>query len=138
METNITQIVFEYEDNGNLTEIALGGEIEEEHKRLLEQMTWGGFYRNHTIFINKFLRPDLSINLEKLELAVTLAIKHLESVTEYHNPILLFIGGIEEYYELRGIQDKPLNKKEEYYFVRGFMQAVADNESYKKVTVNYL
>lgn len=137
METRVNHIVFEYEGE-NLPEIEMDGSIDKEYRPLIEEMIWGGFLQDNALYIHKFLRPDLSINLEKLELAVSLAIKYLDSKTPFDDPIFLFIGGIEKYYELRGIQDKPKNKKEEYYFIRGFMQAIADNECYKMVAVEYL
>lgn len=137
MESKITELVFEYDKEGDHPVVDMDGSIEQPFQELIIQMVWGGFFGNGTIFIDKFLREDLSINLEKLELAVILAVRYLESKTAFHEPIFIQIGGIEKYYELRGIQDKPLNKKEEYYFIRGFMQAVAENESYKKAYVEY-
>src|SRR5512147_3252716 len=99
METNIDYKVFEgggYPVDENLLE-----NITEEQRQLFIECMKSGHYIDG-IDISRFLREDLSINLEKLELAVILAVTALESNSPQED-VTLKLRNLQEYYSLRGI-----------------------------------
>lgn len=134
--STVRNIVFDYEQKeprAVFTDI-----FDEDTNILLSEMFWGGWFNGSTLFIEKFLKEDLSINLEKLELAVTLAIRWIETNTKFDDPLSLYIGGLNRYFNIRGIQENFSQKKEEFYFIRGFVKAIAENETIKPVNVDYI
>lgn len=134
--STVRNIVFDYEQKeprAIFTDI-----FDEDTNILLSEMFWGGWFNGSTLFIEKFLKEDLSINLEKLELAVTLAIRWIETTTKFDDPLSLYIGGLNRYFNIRGIQENFSQKKEEFYFIRGFVKAIAENETIKPVNVDYI
>jgi hypothetical protein len=134
MDTNIRYILFPYNSEVHIFELKDNDMWSTE----LKEMFWGGFFDGKSIYIDKFLRDDLSINLELLEVGVNFAVDYLDVVTPFDDPITLQINGLNEYYELRQISDKPKNKKEEYYVIKGIVDAVANNESIKPIKVKYV
>lgn len=137
MDTNVNQPVFEYDPEEHVFEVP------DEYSWALEfnflkEMFWGGYFDGDAIHIYKFLRDDLSLNLEKLELAVYNAVDYLQGVVPFDDPITLYIQGLPQYYQLRGISELPKNKKEEYYVIRGIVHAVANQESVKPIKVEYV
>jgi hypothetical protein len=100
-------------------------------------MIRGEYCYSSYLDISKFLRPDLSINLELLEIAISLLVEFLTVYLDYDTPISIGIRGIDKYYELRGIIDNEKQKKEEYYFIRGFIKSFAQTETNRKVNVEY-
>jgi hypothetical protein len=104
----------------------------------VKEMFWGGYFDGDAIHIHKFLREDLSINLEQLEVAVIAAVGYLEGVVPFDDPITLYIDNLKLYFSLRNILDKPKNMKEEYYVIRGIVEAVANQESIKPIKVQYV
>ena len=94
---------------------------------------------NNGIIISRFLDENKMIDLEKLELAVTLFVPKLEFSDNFKVPIYLFIRDLDGYFETRGITpDRQDRIKEESTFILGFCQAVADEASYKrKIIVEY-
>ncbi len=127
MESRVSDIVFEPED---------GGEYSPD---IGNQLYRSGYVDGwSTIRIQRFLKPDLSINLEKLELAVTLLVAHLRDNQNFDEPLSLNISGFKEYCEIRNISENFSQKKEEFYFIRGFIQAIAENETLKPVTVDFI
>ncbi len=79
------------------------------------------FIRDGSILdISKFLRDDLSVNLELLELAIEIIIS--DNFKE------IFVEGWKDYFEIRGVFD--LDKKtEELKFLSKFMEPVVEEFS---------
>ena len=139
MKTNIQyESIFPRENESPDGEFVPFPNTDEERYYLFHTMYWGGYFNRESLDISKFLREDLSINLERLEIAVSLIVEYLEAVTPFDDVLRLWISGIDKYYFLRNITDKPHNQKEEFYFIRHFIQAVADNESVKSIKVEYV
>lgn len=137
MDTNIQYKIFPYDPEVH------DYELDESYAKLgdyenLKEAFWGGYTDGKAIYIHRFLREDLSINLELLEVAVILLTEYLEMTTPFDSPITLYIDSLKQYYELRGITDKPKNMKEEYYVIRGIIDAVANNVSVKPIKVEYV
>jgi hypothetical protein len=70
---------------------------------------------------SKFLRDDLSINLELIEFAITSIVQDGADIVYLYN--------IEDYYKLRGIQLDERRRKEESGFILGFCRAIANEIS---------
>ena len=70
--------------------------------------------------ISMFLRDDLSLNLELLELALD----YIVGVTN-----ILFIYDIDSYYKLRGIELNAKSRNEENRFILGFCNAISNEHS---------
>lgn len=131
METNIHyEDIFPYNPEVHIFEVE-ESEVIQDDLEFLKPMFWGGYFDGKTIYIDKFLREDLSINLEKLELAVIVATNYREIVTSFDDPVCLYIDGLQTYYELRGITEMPKNMREEYYVIRGIIDAVANHVALK-------
>ena len=79
-----------------------------------------GAIKNDTIDVSKFLREDLSINLELLEIAIK------EIVDGYHD---LYVTGFSHYFKARKIQDKLERQVEEVIFIYEFTKAAANELS---------
>ena len=139
METNFHfEEIFQYNKDAVLSEIPGVVKMDEERYELFSAMFHGGYFDGVCLDISKFLHPDLSLTLEKLELAISLALEYLEVNSDYDTPVFLGIKGIEKYYELRGIQKNILQQKEEYYFIRHFIRAFCKHETVRKVIVEYV
>jgi hypothetical protein len=138
METNIQYPVFDYNFEVHIFEIPEDAKEWATIMPFIPELFWGGYFNGTTLFVDKFLRHDLSINLEKYELAIICAVNYLDIATNFDDPITLYLGGLQQYYELRGITDKPKNKTEEFYVLRGIADAVANNEAIKPVKVEYV
>jgi hypothetical protein len=94
---------------------------------LLTGMMTSGHYTETGLNMSKFLRDDLSIDLEKLELAVATLVHAMEINLE--DDATLNICGMDGYYSLRGIVDNEKQIKEEKSFILAFISRVAMNES---------
>lgn len=137
MKTSINYEVFEHEESDeNLPSYLYP--VSDDMQKIAREMVLGKYAEGNLIHIEKFLREDLSINLEQLEIAIILTTKWVEANTPFDDPLYIYIAGLEKYYEVRGIQDKPINKKEEYYVIRGIVEGVANNETFKPVKVEYV
>lgn len=79
------------------------------------------------LYVWRFLNTDLTINLEKLEFAVTLAVNMLEANSE--DDVTLRLRGLEDYYKVRGIAGNPQREREERTFLLGFITSVASEAS---------
>jgi hypothetical protein len=104
---------------------------------LFLQFCEDGIIENNTINADKFLDSDITIDLEKLELAIIMLINNLEKSGKVESPIYINIGNMEEYVAIRGLTD--LDKIiEESAFIIGFCQAIAtENEIDKEVIVRF-
>lgn len=131
METNIKYKVFEgggFFVDPNL----LDGLNYDEREIWIEAMNSGHYADG--IDVSKFLREDLTINLEKLELVVTLAVKALE----FNSPkedITLNLINLNKYYEIRGVVDNEKQGREERTFLLGFISAIASEASVRDTLV---
>jgi hypothetical protein len=72
------------------------------------------------LVISNFLRNDLSLNLEMMELA-------LSYLAESTN--IIFLYELDTYYKLRGIELDDDRRKEESRFILGFCTALANEHS---------
>lgn len=72
------------------------------------------------IDISKFLREDLSINLELLEIAISLIINNLSDI---------YIYGLGDYFKFRNIEDKDDKKMEEIVFISNYITKVSNELS---------
>jgi len=125
METNLKYKVFE--GSGYFVEPKLLTNITQEKRELWIECMNSGHYSNG-IDVSKFLKEDLSINLEKLELAVTLAVTALEANSPDED-ITLNLINLNEYYRLRGIEGNLGKEREERTFLLGFISSLAGEAS---------
>jgi hypothetical protein len=72
------------------------------------------------IDISKFLREDLSINLELLEVAISLIVDTRPN---------FYIYGIDEYYKIRKIEDNKTSLIEETTFIAKYIESVVEELS---------
>lgn len=108
-------------------------ELSEHSKDITQQFLESGYFENSTLKMDRFLDADKTIDLEKLELAIILAIGHLEKSVKIENAIYVFLGNMGEYFTRRGIDLKDIEQiTEECSFILGFCQAIADEESNDK------
>ena len=124
MESSIKFLVFEGE--GGEVDPNLLENITFEQRQLVEEMMRSGYYQDG-IWINKYLEQDLTINLEKLELAVNLAVLALEANSE--EDITLKLRGLDQYYKFRGIEGNEKQQREERTFILGFASSIAAEAS---------
>lgn len=124
METNISYAVFEWGDYPVKEELL--DHMTEEYRQLARNMMSSGYYVDG-LYIWKFLNTDLTINLEKLELAVILAVTMLESNSE--EDVTLNLRGLDDYYKARGIEGNEKQEREERTFILTFVSAIASEAS---------
>lgn len=125
METNVNYKVFE--GKGFPVDEALLGNITTAHKELVIELMESGYYIDG-LDIPRFLREDLSINLEKLELATSIAVIALEANSPDAD-VTLKLRNLDEYYTLRGIKGNAAKEREERTFILGYVSAVASEAS---------
>lgn len=131
MDTNINYKVFE--GDGFFVDVNLLDGLNHEERQVWIEAMNSGHYANG-IDVSKFLREDLSINLEKLELATTLAVKALE----FNSPkedITLNLINLQKYYDIRGITGNEKQEREERTFLLGFVSAIASEASVRDTLV---
>lgn len=124
---NVNDVVFISE--GFPVETRLLNNITEEKRKLVRQMMESGHYIDG-LDVSRFLNEDLSINLEKLELAVILAVTALEANSP-DDDVTLKLRNLDEYYNLRGIKGMEKNEREERTFLLGFISSIASETSTK-------
>ena len=124
IDTNLKISVFG--DGEGVPDESLLNNITEEQRQLAREMMKSEHYSDG-IYIPKFLREDLSINLEKLEFAVTLSVIMLESSSE--EDVTLKLRGLSEYYLIRGILGNEKQERTERTFILGFVTSVAAEAS---------
>ena len=101
--------------------------LHESEMLLLKSIMESGHYTKTGLDMSKFLRDDLSIDLDKLELAVATLVHSMEINQE--DDATLNVCGMKEYYSLRGIVGNEKQCKEEKSFILMFISRVAMNES---------
>lgn len=100
--------------------------LTENQRNLAIEMMKSGHYTDG-LYIPIFLRDDRTINLEKLELAVTLSVVMLE--TSQDGDATLKLRGLKDYYNLRGITGNEKLERQERTFLLGFVSSVASEAS---------
>lgn len=126
IDTNINYDIF---GEGDLpVDEFLLNNITEVQRQQARAMMKAGYYQDG-IFVDKFVREDLSINLERLEFAVTLSIIMLEANSD--DDVTIKLRGLDKYYETRGIAGMKIREREERTFLLGFITSVASEASKK-------
>lgn len=124
METVVNYLAFE--GDGGEVDPNLLENITYEQRKLVEEMMRSGYYQDG-IWIDKCLEQDLTINLEKLELAVSLSVMALEANSQ--DDITLKLRGLDQYYKFRGIEGNEKQEREERTFILGFVTSIAAEAS---------
>jgi hypothetical protein len=132
MNSNIKYQVFEGE-GFPLVESLLEN-ITHEQRQLLKEMMLSGHFIKDGLDVSRFLKEDLSINLEKLELATTLTVIAMEANSP-EDDVTLNLYNLETYYETRGISGKEKKEREERTFLLGFISSVAAEASKRDTLV---
>src|SRR5689334_21066937 len=117
----------------NLDEVAISRE------QLIENLIKSDSYEMGGLCIDKFLDEDMTIDLEKLELAISLLIEYLEISVKSENPIYVILRNMDLYFMRRKLSPEKLDQIiEESSFILGFCQSIADEESLsKKVIIKF-
>lgn len=131
MESKVDYKVFEGE--GFPADEALLENITENNRQLFREAMESGYYIDG-IDVARFLREDLSINLEKLELCTSLAVTSLEANSPSED-ITLKLRNLEEYYHLRGITGDEKQQREERTFILTFVSSIASEASVRDTLV---
>jgi hypothetical protein len=131
MDTKLNTKVF-YGDGYDIDESLLDN-ITYEQRELLKEMMTSGHYSDG-INIHKFLVDDYTINLEKLELAVTLAVTALEANSPDED-VTLKLRNLDFYYKTRGIVGDEAKEREERTFILGFVSSIASEVSTRDTLV---
>lgn len=123
MDINVNHVVFEP------NQTALHGFYRnKELPDIMTQLLESGYFVDNTLNMDRFLLEDKTIDLEKLELAISLAITYLENFDKNKNRIYINLGNIEQYFDRRGNKARE-NASEELQFILGFCQSVANEET---------
>jgi hypothetical protein len=126
INTNLTYAVEVFGTGEYPIDETLLSNITFEQARLVKEMMSSGFYQDG-LYVNKFIRPDHTINLDLLEFAVTLTVLMLEANSD--NDTTLKLKGLQQYYNVRGIYQLADREREERTFLLGFITAVAAEAS---------
>lgn len=140
METNVKTIVFPKVRESRLEKADIYSLCKElENAEIATELLESGTFRVTgpklgDLFFPAFLDTDLTINLEKLELALILSMKimnkHVAVSGMEVNRLMFHVSGWLEYFERRGIDEE--NKKarrEELIFAANFINSILENES---------
>jgi len=123
MDINVNEVVFE------------GGEYS---PGIMTQFLGSGYFVNNSLQMDRFLDEDRTIDLEKLELGISLAIYKLENSEKIEEPIKVFLGNMDRYFLHRGIQSHEIDRIiEESSFILGYCKAIADEISTREVIISY-
>lgn len=126
MDVSINNVVFEPDDELPKTNILLP-DIEEDRKEIMLQLLQSGCFFDNTFDVSRFLLPDRTIDIEKLELAVILAVEYLEFSVKSKTSIYIYLNNFDAYFKIRGLDLNNVKRAtEERNFIKGFCQAVAD------------
>jgi len=133
MDIFYDSVVFMPTDNLPKSDVVIPSNVPEIHKEIMLEFLQSGYFFDRTLNIDRFLDVDSTIDLEKLELALTLISEYLEFSVKSKEPIYVFLGNMNSYFLRRGISDKDLDRViEESSFILGFCQSIIDNESDNK------
>lgn len=124
MDINVNEIVFE------------GGPPNQDIKT---QFLSSGYFENNSLYMDRFLAEDKTIDLEKLTLAIQLMMEYLEFSEKFESPIHIFIRNMSLYFERRGIKFHEMDRIiEESSFILGYCKACIEQETLtKKVIILY-
>lgn len=127
MDIEVTELVFECE-SGVLSS-----------PDLMTQFLDSGYFVSNILQMDRFLDSDKTINLEKLELGIILAVKHLEISDEFNSPIHVFLGNMGRYFELRCVSVQNIEQiTEEASFILGYCKSIVQEESLsKEIIIQY-
>lgn len=140
METNVKLLIFPdiRENKIDLSEISLDGL---ENPDLIRQMIISGTFQPDLkspkfgdLYLPSFLNEDLTLNLEKLELALILSIRLMDSIIKYRGldqkTLFFLLSGFVNYFEIKGLDlSQPRKRMEELSFVRKLSESMLKNES---------
>lgn len=140
MDVTLNEVIFESDGNDErLVKLVVNPNWSGEYKSLMADFICSGYFVDNTLMMDRFLDKDLTIDLEKLELAIMLAIEYLEFSDKFEDAIYIFLGNMEKYFELRGIKLPQLDRVlEESGFILGFCTAAAEEFAIsRKVLVQF-
>ncbi len=133
METILNEVIFENSEGNSKTQTILPKELSYEP---MIQFVQSGYFLNNSLQIYRFLEPDKTIDLEKLELAIILLIEYLEFFNKLEEPIYIYLGGMDKYFETRGIGIKDIERvTEESSFILGFCNSIAQENALEHAVV---
>lgn len=85
------------------------------------------------LYFPAFLDADRTINLQKLELALNLSIRMMDSLIQdlgvKETRLNFYISGMLDYFSLRGVLEDKNKVKEESNFITSFVRGVLENQS---------
>lgn len=125
MDINVNEYVFEPSETKK--EVIIPDGFPQDEAEIMSELLASDYY-NRGISIPKFLDEDKTIDLEKLELAIVLAIKYLQFSVKIGEPVYVFLREMESYFHIRRVQDDE-RIIEESSFILGFCRSVAKNYS---------
>lgn len=127
MDTTINEIYFESPDDSPKSTVEIPSEVPEEHVGIMTQFLQSGYTDCKGLYINRFLEPDKTIDLERLELALLLLIEYQEFSDKSGERIYVFLKNMDAYLKERSILATDIERiTEESHFILGFCRAVAD------------
>ncbi len=131
MDTEVKYLVFEGE--GFPVEQSMLDNVPYEQRDLVRELMESGYYIDG-LDIPRFLREDLTINLEKLELATTLAVIALEANSPVED-VTLKLRNLDDYFTTRGVNGIEFREREEKTFILGFVSSAAAEASTRDTLV---
>jgi hypothetical protein len=130
MDIFTSEVIFEQQDNLPKSDVIIPPNVPEIHKEVMTEFLQSGYFFDNHLYIDKFLDEDLTIDLEKLELAIVLIVEYLENSVKNKKPIYVFLGNMDRYFTRRHTRLSNIEQiTEESSFILGFCQSIADNES---------
>jgi len=130
MDIFYDEVVFEPQDDLPKSDVEISPNTPEIHKEIMKEFLQSGYFFDNGLYIDRFLDKDLTIDLEKLELAIVLIVEYLEFSIKSKKPIYLFLRNMDRYIARRGISLENVEQiTEESSFILGFCQSIVDNES---------
>ncbi len=136
MDVFVDQIIFEPDPSKPKAILPEG--IPEGHVDVMKEFLESIYVKGTTLCMDRFLDEDRTIDLEKLELAIQLLIEYLEFLNKSKKPIYVFLGGMQEYFELRNVDLEDMDRIiEESSFLLGYCNAAAQEFATKKIIVQY-
>lgn len=137
MDVNVNEIVFEPSE---LKEsVGIPETTTSERTPLIVQLLNSDYVSNNGLVISKFLDAnDKTIDLEKLELAISLMAEFLLSMDDSNQVQILYLRGMDEYFRIRNIDGTMIDRViEESSFIMGFCRAILIEEAGDRMMVSY-